>query len=134
MKKRIGVHPQRCIKPNFVLVGCFDGKSDNEDKKVKFGRSDFVGDSSSPKQLWKANQVWVYLIVSCKWVMVEIVSASLSPSEAWNLLFRRYWASGLRKGRTVDACFYTLKVELGGNPSKFLLWVDRMTKELQRVD
>ena len=57
-----------------------------------------------------------------------------SASEAWAKLAQHYQASGLKERRRLTIDFYTMKMELGEHSRKFLLRVDQMTKELERVD
>ena len=47
---------------------------------------------------------------------------------------QHYQASGLKEHRRLTAGFYTMKIELGEQPWKFLLRVDQMVKELERGD
>ena len=47
---------------------------------------------------------------------------------------QHYRASGLKERRRLTVDFYTMKMELGEHPRKFLLRVDQMVKELERVD
>ena len=42
--------------------------------------------------------------------------------------------TGLPGQRTLTIGFYMMKMELGEHPRKFLLRVDQMLKELERVD
>ena len=47
---------------------------------------------------------------------------------------QHYQASGLKEGRRLTIDFYMTKMELGEHSRKFLLRVDQMVKELERVD
>ena len=47
---------------------------------------------------------------------------------------QHYQASGLKERRRLTIDFYMMKTELGEHPRKFLLRVDQMVKELERVD
>ena len=62
------------------------------------------------------------------------MNAHESGSEAWVKLVQHYQASGLKERRRLTIDFYKTKMELGENLWKFLLCVDQMVKELERVD
>ena len=62
------------------------------------------------------------------------MNADELASEAWAKLVQHYQASGLKERRRLTIDFYMMKMELGEHPRKFLLRVDRMVKELERVD
>ena len=62
------------------------------------------------------------------------MNAEESASEAWAKLVQHYQASGLKKRRRLTIDFYMTKMELEEYPRKFLLCVDQMVKELERVD
>ena len=47
---------------------------------------------------------------------------------------QHYQASGLKERRRLTVDFYMIKMELEEPPRKFLLCVDQMVKELERVD
>ena len=64
----------------------------------------------------------------------DIVIAEESASEAWAKLVQHYQASGLKERRRFIIDFYMMKMELRGHPRTFLLRVDQMVKELERVD
>ena len=55
-------------------------------------------------------------------------------SEAWAKLVQHYQASGINEHRRLTIDFYMMKMERGEHPQKFLLRVDQMVKELERVD
>ena len=57
-----------------------------------------------------------------------------SASEAWAKLVQHNQASGLKERPRLTIGFYMMKMELGEHPRKFLLCVDQMVKELERVD
>ena len=61
------------------------------------------------------------------------MNAEESASEAWAKLVQHYQASGLKQRRRITIDFY-MKMELGEHPRNFLLRVDQMVKELERVD
>ena len=62
------------------------------------------------------------------------MNAEGSFSEAWAKLVQHYQTSGLKERRRLTIDFYMIKMELGENPRKFLLRVNRMVKDLERVD
>ena len=101
--------------------------------ETKVNRDDFDRSSVDPDCLRKAQQAWVSLVTSCKGVAFDIVNAEESASEAWAKLVQHYQASGLKGRRRLPVDFYT-KMELREHPRKFLLRVDQMVKELERVD
>ena len=109
-------------------LGCADVLTD-----INLARCDFDGSGIDPERLRRAEQTWVSLITTCKRVAFEIVNGADSPNEAWRRLVQHYRASGLKERRRLTVEFYTLKMELGEHPRKFLLRVDRMVKELERV-
>ena len=47
---------------------------------------------------------------------------------------QHYQASGIKEHRRLTIDFYMMKMERGEHPQKFLLRVDQMVKELERVD
>ena len=62
------------------------------------------------------------------------MNAEESASEAWAKLVQHYQASGLKERRRLTIDFYMIKMELEEHPQKFLLRVDQMVKELERLD
>ena len=66
--------------------------------------------------------------------MFDIVNAEESASEAWAKLVQHYQASGLKERRRLTIDFYMTKMELGEHPQTFLLRVDQMVMELERVE
>ena len=87
-----------------------------------------------PDQPHKAQEAWVSFVTSWKRVASDIVNAEESASEAWVKLVQYYQVSGLKERRRLTIHFYMVKKELGEYPQKFLLRVDQMAKELDRVD
>ena len=57
-----------------------------------------------------------------------------SANEAWAKLVQHYQASRLKERRRLAIDFYMMKMEPGEHPRKFLLRVDQMVKELERVN
>ena len=115
-------------------LGCAAALTAQGDDDLKIGRSDFTDDEADPEQLRTAHQAWVSLITTCKGVAFDIVQGAESPGAAWSGLMQHYRASGLKERRRLTVDFYTMKMELGEHPRKFLLRVDQMVKELERVD
>ena len=115
-------------------LGCAAALTAQGDDDLKIGRSDFTDDEADPEQLRTAHQAWVSLITMCKGVAFDIVQGAESPGAAWSGLMQHYRASGLKERRRLTVDFYTMKMELGEHPRKFLLRVDQMVKELERVD
>ena len=63
------------------------------------------------------------------------MNAKESDSKAWAKLVQHYYqASGLKERKRLTIDFYMMKMELGEHPRKFLLRVDQIVKELERVD
>ena len=114
-------------------LGCADALTETAVDKTKVNRDDFDRGSVDPDRLHKAQQAWVSLVTSCKGVTFDIVNAEKSASEAWAKLVH-YQASGLKEPRRLTIDRYMMKMELGEHPRKFLLCVDQMVKELERVD
>ena len=112
------------------VLGCTDALTETAGDETKVNRDDFDLGSVDPGQLHKAQQAWVSLVTSCKGVAFEEESAS----EAWAKLVQHYHASGLKERRRLTIDSYMRKKELGEHPRKFLLRVDQMVKELERVD
>ena len=102
--------------------------------ETKANLDDFNRSSVDPDRLRKAQQAWVSLVTSCKGVAFDIVIAEESASEACAKLVQHYQASGPKDRLRLTVGFYMMKVELGKHPRKFLLCVDQMVKELERVD
>ena len=115
-------------------LGCSDALMETTGDETKVNRDDFDCGSVDPDQLHKAQQAWVSLVTSCKGVVFDIVNVEESASEAWAKLVQVYQASRLKERRRLTIDFYMTKMELGGHPRKFLLRVDQMVKELERVD
>ena len=61
------------------------------------------------------------------------MNAEGSTSAAWAKLVQHYQASGLKERRRLTIDFYMMKMGLGEYSRKFLLRVDQMVKELERV-
>ena len=101
---------------------------------TKVNRDDFDRGSANPERLHKAQQVWVSLVTPCKGVAFDIMSTKDFASEAWAKLVQHYQASGIKEHRRLTIDFYMMKMERGEHPQKFLLRVDQMVKELERVD
>ena len=115
-------------------LGCADALAETAGDETKVNRDDFDRGNIDPDQLHKAKQAWISLVTSCKGVAFDIVNAEGSFSEAWAKLVQHYQASGLKERRRLTTDFYMMKMELGDHPRKFLLHVDQMVKELERVD
>ena len=64
----------------------------------------------------------------------DVVNAEKSASEVRAKLVQHYQASGLKERRGLAINLYMMKMELGQHPQKFLLRVDQMVKDLERVD
>ena len=60
--------------------------------------------------------------------------ADESASEAWVKLVQHYQTNGLKERRRLTIDFYMMKMKLVEHPQRFLLRVDQMVKELERVD
>ena len=114
-------------------LGCADALTETAGDETKVNRDDFGRGSVDPDQLHKAQQAWVSLVASCKGVAFDVVNAEESASEAWAKLVQHYQASGLKEPRRLTIDSYMMKMELGEHPRKFLLRVDQMVKELERV-
>ena len=82
----------------------------------------------------KRNKPGFPLVTLCKGVAFDIVNMEESASEAWAKLVQYHQASGLKERRCITIDSYMMKMELGEHPRKFLLRVDQMVKELERVD
>ena len=115
-------------------LGRADALTETAGDETNVNRDDFDPGSADQDLLRKAKQAWVSLVTSCKGVAFDIVNAEESVSEAWAKLVQHYQASGLKERRRLTIDFYMMKMELGEHPRKFLLRVDRMVKELERVD
>ena len=112
----------------------FDALTETAGNETKVNRDDFDRGSVDPDRLRKAQHAWVSLVTSCKGIAFDIVNADESSCEAWAKLVQHYQASGLRERGRITIGFYMTKMELGEHPRKFLLRVDQMVKELERVD
>ena len=73
------------------------------------------------------------LITTCKVTALEIVQCTDSPSAAWQELLQRYHACGLEEKSKLMRMFNSLEMELGEDPKKFTMRVDRVARELRRV-
>ena len=90
--------------------------------------------TTNPAKLRAVHQTWVSLITTCKGVAFEILQGTELPGKASSRLVQHYRASGLKERCRLTVDFYTMKMELGEHPRKFLLRVDQMVKELERVE
>ena len=115
-------------------LGYADALTETAGDETKVNRDDFDRSSVDSNRLRKAQQAWVSSVPSCKGVAFDIVNAEESGSEAWANLVQHYQASGLKEHRFLTIDFYMMKMELGEHPRKFLLRVDQIVKELERVD
>ena len=115
-------------------LGCADALTETAGDETKVNRDDFDRGSVDPDELHKAQQAWVSLVTSFKGVEFDIVNAEESASEAWTKLVQHYQTSGLKERRGLAIDFCMMKMELGEHPRKFLLRVDQMVKELERMD
>ena len=115
-------------------LGCADALTEIAGDETKVNRDDFDRGSVDPDRLHKAQQVWVSFVPSRKRVAFDIINAEESASEARVKLVQHYQASGLNECRRLTINFYMTKMELEKHPRKFLLRVDQMVKELERVD
>ena len=115
-------------------LGCADVLTKTAGDETKVNRDDFDRGGVDPDQLHKAQQAWVSLVTSCTGLAFDIVNAEESASEAWAKLVQHYQASGLRERRRLTIDFFMTNMELGEHPQKFLLRLDQMLKELERVD
>ena len=121
-------------RARLLALGCADVLTETAGDETKINRYDFDRGSVDPDRLHKAQQAWVSLVTSCKGVAFDIVNVEESASEAWAKPAQHYQASGLKERRRLTIDFYMTKMELGEHPRKFLLRVDQMAKELERVD
>ena len=115
-------------------LGCADALTAEGDDDIKIGAGGYEDGNYDPVKLRAAHQAWVSLMTTCKGVAFEIVQGAESPGKAWSRLVQHYRASGLKERRRLTVDFYTMKMELGEHPRKFLLRVDQMVKELERVE
>ena len=115
-------------------LGCADALTETAGDETKVNRDAFDRGSTDLVQIHKAQQACFSLVTSCKGVAFDIVNAEESASEAWAKLVQHYYASGFKERRRLTIDFYIMKMELGQHPRKFLLRVDQMVKELERVD
>ena len=115
-------------------LGCADAVTETAGDETKVNQDGFDRGSVDSDQLNKAQKAWVPLVSSCKGAAFDIVNAEASASEAWAKLVQHYQASGLKERRRLTIDFYMMKMELGEHPRKFLLRVDQMVKELERVN
>ena len=114
--------------------GCADTLTETASDEMQVNRDDFDRGSVDPDQLHKAQQACVSLVTSCKRVAFDIVNAEESANEAWTKLVQPYQASGLKERLRLTIDFYMMKTELREHPRKFLLRVDQMVEELERVN
>ena len=114
-------------------LGCADALTETAGDETKVNRHDFDRCIVDSDRLRKAQQTWVSLITSCKGIAFDIVYAEESASEVWAELVHHYYTSELKERRLLTIEFYMTKMDLGEYPRKFLLRVDQMVKELERV-
>ena len=116
-------------------LGCADALTETVGDDTWVNREDFDRGSADPDQLHKVQQTWVSLVTSCKGVAFDIiVNAEESANEVLGKLVEHYQASGLKERRCLAIDFCMMKIELGEHQWKFLLRVDQMVEELERVD
>ena len=131
---RIGQRGPRSTGLNYRCLGVPMRLRKTARDETKVNRDDFDRGSVDPDRLHKAQQAWVSLVTSCKGAAFDIMNAEESASEAWAKLVQHYRAGGLKERRRLTIDVYMMKMELGVHPRKFLLRVDQMVKELERVD
>lgn len=71
--------------------------------------------------------------MSCGGMATEIVQLAESSGQAWTKLVRHYRENDLKEWRRLTVEIYTMKMDPGEYPRKFLLLADRTMKELERV-
>ena len=102
-------------------------------EEIKVGAEDFNSEGIDPIRVKRASEAWLSLITACKGTALDIVQSTDSPSEAWRLLLQRYRATGLKEKSRLMREFNSLRMELGEDPKKFIMRVDRVARELRRV-
>ena len=94
-----------------------------------------VFDSSNvdPVRLRNAYAAWMILINSCSGTALEIVQHSDAPNEAWRNLEFHYRAKGTREILRLSHEINGKTMEPGSDPFKFMMEVDRLAADLQRL-
>ena len=94
-----------------------------------------VFDSSNvdPVRLRNAYAAWMILINSCSGTALEIVQHSDAPTEAWRNLEFHYRAKGTREILRLSHEINGKTMEPGSDPFKFMMEVDRLAADLQRL-
>ena len=101
--------------------------------EIRVRAEDFNSQGIDPLQAKCASEARLSLITICKSTALEIAQSTASPSAAWRELLQRYRACGLKEISKLRREFNSLKMELGEDPKKFTMKVDRVTRELRRV-
>ena len=94
-----------------------------------------VFDSSNvdPVRLRNAHAAWMILINSCSGMALEIVQRSDAPNDTWRNFEFHYRAKGTREILRLSHEINGKRMELGGDPFKFMMEVDRLAADLHRL-
>ena len=86
-----------------------------------------------PVRLRNAHVAWMTLINSCSGMAFEIVQRSNAPNDAWRNLDFHYRAKGTREILRLSHGINGKTIEPGGGPFKFMMKVDRLAADLNRL-
>ena len=100
---------------------------------LSVGADIFDSSNVDPVRLRNAHVAWMILINSCSGMALEIVQRSSAPNDAWRNLEFHYKAKGAREILCLSHEINGKTMELGGNPFKFMMEVDRLAAYLHRL-
>ena len=100
---------------------------------LSVGADVFDSSNVDPVRLRNAHVAWMILINSCRGMALEIVQHSDAPNKAWRNLEFHYGAKGTREILRLSHEINGKTIEPGSDPFKFMMEVDRLAADLQRL-
>ena len=100
---------------------------------LSVGADVFDNSNVDPVRLRNVHVAWVTLINSCSGMALNIVQRSNAPNDAWRNLGSHYRAKGTREMLRLSHEINGKTMEPGGDPFKFMMEVDRLAADLDRL-
>ena len=100
---------------------------------LNVGADVFDSSNVDPVRLQNAHAAWMILINSCSGMALEIVQRCQAPNEAWRNLELHYRAKGTREILRLSHEINGKTMELGSDPFKFMMEVDKLAGDLHRL-
>ena len=114
-------------------IGFEDELTAAEGDGLSVGADVFDSSNVNLVRLRNAHVAWMTLINSCSGIALEIVQRSNAPNDAWRNLKSHYRAKGTRKILCLSHEIDGKMIELGGDPFKFMMEIDRLAVDLHRL-